>query len=269
MQERIYTTTTVTPFWFDIRHNLTVKEFNAIFPKWERTSPTHSQVSLIHLINHYTDRGWKAFDPADPYHNIPAFSNSRLGSIKNQLQNRTELPSRAVFVFGTALHELLLQPQLVTDDRDYFLSKSKLEMVYRMRDAALASPAITAAIQTGSIEEVVCWTDPHTGLPCKGKLDLVLRDPNGTPMEVWDFKTTNQTEIPEFLQAAECYEYTRQAAFYLDATGANTYRIIGITKTAQPKILELVFDRNEPRIQAARTRYRFILQKALALGIRP
>jgi hypothetical protein len=268
-QQRVFTNQTITPYGFQIRHNLTEREFKAVRHKWQLTSPTHSQASLIHLISHYSDKGWSACDPLDPYRNLAAYSNSRLGAIANQLQNRTELPSRSVFVTGTALHELLLQPETVADARDYYLSPTKLELVYRMRDELLNSGVMDAIVEGAEIESVVTWTDPGTGLPCKGKLDAIIENTQEGYKRVYDIKTTSCTTQETFEDSLLRYDYYRQAAFYLDGAAGTEYIIIGISKRDPYHIFEVFLYPDSPQVLAARTRYQFILQKAFCLNISP
>ncbi len=254
---------------FHIRHNLELNEWNAIRHRWELTSPTHSQVSLIHLINHYSDKGWSACDPLDLYRSIPAYSNSRLGSIRNQLLNRTELPSRSVFVFGTAFHEIVLQPQVVADARDYFLSVSKLETLYAMRKAVTGIDRAIEEMRNGQIETVFQWTDASTGLPCKAKVDSVNTDLVYGDRVVYDLKTTSATDESAFAASITDYDYLRQAAFYLDATGADRFLFVGVSKRKPHAYFIVEYFWDDPRIIAARKRYQFILRKAKKLGMHP
>lgn len=279
-QERIFTTDAIPGYGFQIQHNLTEPEFKAISRKWELTSPTHSQISILHLINHYTDKGWRAFNPTDSYWGIPAYSNSRLGSIRNQLLSRTELPSRSVFVFGTAFHELLLQPEIISDARDYYLSNSKLETLYRMCKAAQQDETIQAIQAHAQIETTVQWTDTDTGLLCKAKLDaIVTQDGNGNGGNsgnnrrgtkiIFDLKTTACNTEEDFLTACDRYDYWRQMAFYLDGISAIGIVLIGIQKQKPHNLFFVTAHSSDQRIITARARYKFILQKALEMGIQP
>ncbi len=266
---RTFGTYIVSAHDFFIRHNLTITEWTAIRQHWERTSPTHSQVSLIHLINHYTDKGWKAFDPADPYWNIPAYSNSHLGTIRNQLLNRTERPSRSIFVFGTAFHELLLQPETVADIRDYYLPISKLKTIYQMRDAATANGTIQTIQQSTSIESIITWTDATTGLPCKAKIDAIINKLNGDNSTIFDLKTTSCNSQEAFENACNQYDYWRQMAFYMDGAQADSVVLMGVQKRKPYHLFFVTAKPNDSRILQARARYQFILQKAVQLGIEP
>jgi exodeoxyribonuclease VIII len=61
-------------------------------------------------------------------------------------------------------------------------------------------------------EQVVTWTDPGTGVACKGRLDAL------TPRTVIDLKTTR--ELARFEQDAARLLYHAQVAWYLDGARA-------------------------------------------------
>jgi len=109
------------------------------------------------------------------------------------------------------------------------------------------------------IEKVFTWTDAKTELPCKAKVDIAYEDPRG--LHVIDLKSTGAGNKAAFMTDCERYEYGRQAAFYLDGTGAKTVVIYGIQKRAPYQVFRKQITKRE--LETGRKMYGFILGKVL------
>ena len=77
------------------------------------------------------------------------------------------------------------------------------------------------------------WTDKHTGLPCKGRMDLVVQPgckaaelaPGGEPVEVWDLKSTQTVKERRLVSEMADRLYHCQLAFYRRGLVANGFRV--------------------------------------------
>lgn len=78
----------------------------------------------------------------------------------------------------------------------------------RIVDAIRSHPAASELLRTGRHEEVVTWTDPETGLACKGRLDFI------SPSYVLDLKTTRGETVERIEREIAHYLYHGQLAFY-------------------------------------------------------
>ena len=66
-------------------------------------------------------------------------------------------------------------------------------------------------------EVALTWTDPETGVFCKGRLDAIVGD------TIVDYKTTTDASTKAFLREALRYGYDLQAAMYMEAARQNGY----------------------------------------------
>lgn len=84
-------------------------------------------------------------------------------------------------------------------------------------------------IEGAQTEVPLFWTDPETGVECKGRLDAITED------YVIDYKTTTNAATDAFMREALRYGYDLQAAMYLEAARANGYHPKGFIFIAQEK----------------------------------
>ena len=236
-----------------------------VFKGWEKKTATGTTTSLVHFINLRADLGWSATTPADTYRLHPAYSNSRIGAIKSELMGRPYTGGHRVFVVGTAMHEMILEPWKMEQIEDYMLTPSEEKQVQRMVIAASRSQEIQALKYTGEVEKEFYWKDYGTKLPCKAKVDIWV-EPSGT---VVDLKSTSARTQEKFEAACKKYDYDRQGVFYTDGAKGRQCLFIGISKMKPYDIFFYQFRRRQRPADAARKKYRFILNKAKQLGIQP
>lgn len=96
------------------------------------------------------------------------------------------------------------------------LTATESELVEGMAAGILAHPLAPALIEGGEAEVSMIWTDPETGAPCKGRLDLA-RLADGA---IIDLKTTLDASPAAFARAVLNYGYATQAAAYLSGASA-------------------------------------------------
>ena len=251
-----------------IYHNLTDGDFAAVAQKWEKAGRPQTPKSLACWINHQADKGYWAVETTDDYRLLKAYSNSRLGQIKDQLMRRPTVGPKRAFVFGQALHEILLEPQKVELIEEFCLTPSEEKTLHRMTVAAQRWEALQWARYAGKPEQVFTWKDAATRLPCKMKCDLVVESETFSRLII-DIKTTSAATQEEFEAAALRYEYDRQGAFYMDGAKASSFALMAISKVKPYNTFTYTFRRRQKATNKARKHYRFILAKAKQLGIEP
>jgi hypothetical protein len=79
-----------------------------------------------------------------------------------------------------------------------------------MAHAVRSNPLALEFLTGGHAEAPMLWTDPETGIDCKGLVDFV------TPRGIVDLKTTKDASIEGFGREVWRYGYHLQAAFYVD-----------------------------------------------------
>jgi hypothetical protein len=155
------------------------------------------------------------------YRQIPAISNSDLTEFRNYLFGRPNFKPQKAFDFGSALHEMILEPKKLFQAPE----SVDMDLVQHLSQQVRTDKFCQWILQFGSKEQVHLFTDPSTELPCKTKLDL-----NHKNRLIVDLKTTSQTSYECFVKSCIDYEYDRQAAFYLDSIGAKRFVFVGIAE---------------------------------------
>ena len=177
--------------------------------------------------------------PIEEYHRHDAVSKSGLDKIHRSIadyQHAKENPydPSASMVVGSALHDLVLQPELFHDkfalyeetSRRYgktydawraanpgvtALSASEMEGVLRMAEKVAAHPIASEVLSDGEPEVSLFWTDADTGVECRCRPDWLRSDNVGV-----DLKTARGADFRGFQRSVAQYRYHVQAAFYGD-----------------------------------------------------
>ena len=198
------------------------------------------------------------------YRAINAYSNSRLSQIKNQLIGIQRPTPLKAFSMGSILHQLILEPKLAESEDYVFLTPAPRRHLLAAKKSTLRNRLLKRVLsdEATQIEQVFTWTDAKTQLPCKAKVDIAYRDNRG--LHVIDLKSTGAKDQVTFLADCVKYEYVRQAAFYLDGTGAETVTIYGIQKRAPYQVFRKRYTKRE--LERGRKMYGVILGKVLEEG---
>lgn len=191
------------------------------------------------------------------YHSKSAYSKSQLDHVSNApglLSWSKKAPSdesSAAALVGTALHTLLLEPNLFESqyaieptglDRRTKVGKANAElfeqevaskglivltsqewdMLQAQRDSVMAHAEARALLESkqGKAELSVFWQDPDTGLECRCRPDWWAY-----PEVLLDVKTTDDPSAWAFGKSTNDYRYHVQDSFYSDgcsiASGTN------------------------------------------------
>lgn len=152
----------------------------------------------------------------------------------------------ATLDFGTAMHAILLEPELLKTDfvvmpkfnlrtnagkeeKEQFLKENegktiltsderdKLDMLYK---SVMAHPVARSIIESEGIAEAsLTWQDPHTGIDCRVRPDKILTK----KPRLIDIKTT--PELSKFSYSVQDYRYHVQDAFYVDGMNENGFEV--------------------------------------------
>lgn len=197
------------------------------------------------------------------YREISAYNNSFLSNVKNWLMGKPLIEETQAMRFGSALHEWELEPEKFRFENHRTLTTDEWTKMHKMKET-LEQSAIWGSLWHNSVLEQV-ETFELLGMPCKGIVDMIRPDRR----TIVDLKTTSCFTQAAFEEAIMKYEYQRQAAFYLDGTGAKNFVFAAISKTKTEKIFWFEFHRDSELIQKGRKMYEFLLRKCKEYQIPP
>lgn len=191
------------------------------------------------------------------YRSIPRISNSDLTEFRNFLFGRSERKPVKAFAFGTALHEMILEPGGSGTNPQ----RGDLELVHKLATAAREDKFLNWILQFSLKEEVQLWQDPETGLVLKSKLDAVHKK-----RLVVDIKSTSCRTLEEFMASCLKYDYDRQAAFYLDSLGAEgaakrRFAFVAIQKVKPFNVWKIEYSGDSDFINLGRRKYQALLSE--------
>lgn len=153
-------------------------------------------------------------------------------------------PRKQAYITGLAGHCKILEPEAFDDRFGVYekrragaawdtwkdahpgvqsLTPGEMAVVEHIADAVHSHPEARALLAQCRVEEPLVWTDPDTGLKCKGRVDML------SISFVGDLKTTRNVDPWRFARDARDYMYDGQLAHY--HTGAVTLRKISGKET--------------------------------------
>lgn len=192
------------------------------------------------------------------YRSLPRISNSDLTEFKHFIFGEVQYKPVNAFAFGSALHELILEPHTICNIPDVDLA-----LVQHLASAARNNRFLSWMLQFSKKEVVVLWTDEATGLELKSKIDI-----NHKGTIVADVKSTSCKSLADFLRSAEKYDYDRQAAFYLDAVGGKKFVFIVVQKKIPYNIWVIEYHTDSEFIRSGRKKYKALLREWLRRDVR-
>lgn len=174
------------------------------------------------------------------YHDNPAVNKSTLWWLRKspahfRWARTAETPDTPAMRFGRAVHAAILTPffyldhfTVFTGDRRTKAGKEEYQAlidsgaeIITEEDAETVRLMMNACpdeiLKGCEMEKELYWTDPDTGVNCKGRLDAVK------PGIIIDYKTTTDAGTDGFAREAIRYGYDLQAAMYLEAAKQNGY----------------------------------------------
>jgi PDDEXK-like domain of unknown function (DUF3799) len=134
--------------------------------------------------------------------------------LKNQLLGAGYLPNE----FWDELYPTLVQGRKVLSEADWRVTQA---ITNRIRKHIGAS----VLFEDGKAEQSLFWTDPDTGVDCKGRVDWITTNNNeyDTIPILVDLKSTLDASPEGFQRSISKYRYYVQAAMYIDGLTALGY----------------------------------------------
>jgi PDDEXK-like domain of unknown function (DUF3799) len=192
----------------------------------------------------------------DYFKNETHISNSWLGQFKRFLNNEPQsFAKEETLNFGSLFHTASLETDLYQEGHN--------KMIENMRDSLrknLAYGYIRNHKET-KIEHEHYRRCKVTGLYVRMKIDLQLYTQQA------DIKSTTCTTDLGFLDTCHQYGYHRQAAFYMDMAGGETFTFFGVQKKHPFKVFTRVYTKNGSQIKDGREEYLYLMNKAKSMGL--
>ena len=185
-------------------------------------------------------------DDSQYYADTKYLSNSNIGrmmedvhTFKKYLDGEYQYPANPNFVVGRLVHTAVLEPEKYTDfkvvavkDRrskgykdaveehgyDWVVTEPEHLMAQEIRDNIENNDKLSEMLVFAQTE--VPFTKSINGVDCKGKVDAVT-EIDGKKVII-DLKTTGKP-VSQFARSARSFDYDRQAAMYLELTGADEF----------------------------------------------
>lgn len=195
------------------------------------------------------------------YRNLPRISNSDLSEFEAWLFGRTRFIPERAFAIGSLFHQVLLEGRTLPATG---VSREEIALIRQLVHCTRSHAFCRWALQFSRKEQIYLWNEPENGQPCKAQIDCIWKG-----QTIVDFKTTSAPTYAAFLKAASRYKYDRQAAFYLDATGAKRFIFIGIQKVAPFEVF--FFDATDASnfVETGRRKYQALLRQLYKTGYVP
>ena len=224
----------------------------------------------------------------EDYHSHPAISKSRLDQINKSILHYKEPPnySTSSLEFGSALHDLVLQPDLFEKEyilqpfeikirrgKDWeafqaenetktILKQSDWERLHSIRDRIMNHPLCKRMLIGGEAEEsyFTKYGNITDSEPSLSNIELRCRTDYINKGIIFDLKTTVSAHPDSFRNSITKYRYNVQAAFYMDILNAvdkeNDYdSFVFIAVETNPPYAIGVYSLNEEAIDWGRADY--------------
>lgn len=141
------------------------------------------------------------------------------------------------------------------------LKRSEFAQCMAIQNAVRRDPIAAPYLMRGLAEQTIEWTDPVTGIKCKGRTDWLSR-------ALVDLKTTKNASPEGFAREAWNYGYGTQLAFYSDglvACGEPARPVVIIAVEAAPPHPVVVYRLTDDMLERGREEYRALLSRLKGL----
>jgi hypothetical protein len=189
-------------------------------------------------------------------------------------------PRTDILDIGHATHLAVLEPERFADEvvscdirRDArtaayreFLARNAGRTILKPDDfqlcldlaaAARANPDLAPYLADGDAEVTLTWTDPETGLPCKGRVDFLSRHNGGA---IIDLKTTRRADPDAFAREVWNFRYHTQGAMYqdgvADGNGGVLLPVLLAAVEKEPPFVSQLYQLPDYWLDAGREEYR-------------
>ena len=192
-------------------------------------------------------------------------------------------PDKPAYQLGRATHSAILEPESFATEYVVYPGKVRrgkaweefqeengwceiitandMELAETMAAAVQVHPVASTLLSGGDAEVNLEWTDPVTGMKCKGRADY-LTD------RVIDLKTAREVDPRRFSRAIADYQYHGQLAYYHDGwrrsmcdPDSPVLNPIIIAVQSQPPYDVAVYQMTDEAMDAGRALYRGLLDR--------
>jgi hypothetical protein len=196
----------------------------------------------------------------DTYRKIGFWSNSELTKAYELLFGKeksyiTDEQREKAFKFGTNLHKHVLER-----DNLEGVGLEEKDTIVELGASLRANKQCSWLLRFAN-KEVVVLKSGFNSLDVKGKVDLLYKQ--GI---IADIKTTSCTNIRQFAESIEKYDYDRQAAWYIDIAGAKNFWLIGVSKS-NGEVFFIDSSKAKGMISNGRKKYLGIVRSIVSEGI--
>jgi hypothetical protein len=190
----------------------------------------------------------KILDLADDYKREAKALGLKVTGTKPELKKILS-PYPDSFTFWDELYEELTKGKKVLSESDWRITKAITSRVRK-------HPAASELLKYGQAEQSIFWTDPDTGIQCKGRIDW-LND------HIVDLKSTTDASPEGFQRSISKYRYYVQAAMYVDGlyytTGKECNFVFAAWEKHSPYASALYYATPE-MLEAGRQEYKRLLK---------
>lgn len=198
----------------------------------------------------------------DTYYLRPEVSNSDLGMLQAYFMNKEQLYDiQQAYRFGNLIDAMITEPNRC-DHLRYRVDGEQFSaqewQTARLMLEAFRKDALCALMLRQSGGQVVkdkmmqlTYSGVYFELPARCKYDLWMQELHYGA----DIKSTVCTTQKQFEESITYFNYDRQAAWYMDISGADKHMFIGISKKSPYKIFKLPVTRHGDMYETGRLKY--------------
>lgn len=215
------------------------------------------------------------------YQNTDYVSNSMLNHLSGKSPSHLRFmldnpqPATQAMKLGSAIHMNVLQPEEFNNNyavspkfdkrtkvgkegyknfinnnlSKTIISEMDFELIEQITLKLKRDETVKDLLKNGESEKIITWNNETYDVNCKGMLDYYRPEHN----IIIDLKTTQDSSYNGFYNSVRKYKYHKQAAFYMDAVGAEEFYIIAVEKTAPFAVN--IFQIGEDLIEEGREMY--------------
>lgn len=197
------------------------------------------------------------------YRTLPRLANSDLTELAGLVLGRKMVKATPeTLLFGSRFHRLILEPETLSQTEAASWPTADYDTLMEMRKALVADAELVAICANAEREIVRIWECPETGLPLKGRLDIVALPRR---RHLIDLKTTSVRSMYDFVRSITEYHYDRQAAFYLSSDPAAEYfEFVGVGKQPPYYLFRHSLHRHCVAVERGRQKMNALLKRAKA-----
>jgi hypothetical protein len=182
------------------------------------------------------------------------------GALKYKIQSQESLQDAPGSVFWDDIVGNIVQGRISLSKAEY---KACRGISYRVHK----HPAASKIFSSGIPEASIFWTDPDTGVSCRGRIDWIQLEPDTAEEIIYytvaDIKSTQNASPASFQRDVFKYGYHIQAAMYWDGMSALGYYPQSFVFSAwekKPPFATALYYMTEELLEAGRKEYKRLLK---------